>query len=105
MTVSADGFLIDCRSCKKPFVSKGLRCCSPECERQYRERETIAATMAEVQAESTGYVHRKCEQCGGNIPRYTGTGLKRRETAKNTRFYSRLCGDRFRSQKAAAAES
>src|SRR5215468_8657554 len=36
--IRGDGFLIDCQGCKRPFVSKGLRCCSADCECKYRER-------------------------------------------------------------------
>jgi hypothetical protein len=36
---SADGFKIACAHCCKDFDSKGLRCCSVECERAYRQRE------------------------------------------------------------------
>jgi hypothetical protein len=91
-----DGFLIDCRSCRRPFVSKGLRCCSEACERQMKEQATIAAVMAEVGAEPTGYVHRKCQQCGQNIPRYVGVGKARKETKKTARFCSKRCADKAR---------
>jgi hypothetical protein len=92
-----DGGLIDCRSCKKPFVSKGLHCCSPECERQSRERQDIAATMAEVGMESTGYVYRKCQHCsGGNIPRYTGAGKAQKLTKSSAKFCSPKCSEKAR---------
>jgi hypothetical protein len=60
------GFLIDCAGCGRRFDSKGLRCCSPECERRYRERQDNAAVMAEVGMEAAA--KRKCEECGGPIP-------------------------------------
>ena len=37
------GFLVNCAGCRKQFDSKGLRCCSIECERRYREREQLDA--------------------------------------------------------------
>jgi hypothetical protein len=94
LPLHGNGFLIDCAGCRKAFVSKGLRCCSAGCERELRERQEIAATMAEVGMESTGYVKRKCQQCGGDIPRYTGIGQKRRETRKDARFCSPKCSKR-----------
>src|SRR5690242_14659672 len=42
------GFLIACAHCAKSFDSKGLRCCSPECERHYRDREDSRAALATV---------------------------------------------------------
>jgi hypothetical protein len=38
MRSTSGGFTIRCASCRREFESKGLRCCSPECERGYRER-------------------------------------------------------------------
>jgi hypothetical protein len=91
-----DGFVVDCRQCRRPFVSKGLRCCSDACERRLKERADIAETMASVEMETTGYTYRKCAQCNGAIPRYTGTGRKRRETRQDARFCSRRCSDKAR---------
>ena len=45
MQKTADGFKISCAHCRKDFESKGLRCCSGECERSYREREANLAVM------------------------------------------------------------
>jgi hypothetical protein len=91
-----DGFLIDCAGCRRPFVSKGLRCCSDACERRLKEQADIAETMASVEMESTGYVYRKCAQCSAAIPRYQGSGRKRRETRHDARFCSRRCSDKAR---------
>ena len=71
------GVEIQCRGCHKLFISKGLRCCSTECEHKYRERQDIAATMAEAGMEPLS-AKRKCSECGRDIPRYVGTGRKRR---------------------------
>jgi hypothetical protein len=76
------------------FVSKGLRCCSTECGRKFREREEIAATIAEVGAEPIGFAKRKCECCGGDIPRYTGVGKARKETRKDARYCSKKCAQK-----------
>lgn len=76
MPISGGGFLIACRGCGKDFSSKGLRCCTPDCERKFRERQETAAIMAEAGMERS--VKRKCVVCGSDIPRYAGAGKKRR---------------------------
>jgi hypothetical protein len=98
MTVSSDGFLIACKGCRKPFVSRGLRCCSTECERKHRERDEIAATMAEVGAEPIRE-SRKCEQCDANIPRWLPGG--RGAVPKTRRFCSESCQKKARRLSAA----
>jgi hypothetical protein len=45
MKPRGDGFLIPCAQCKREFISKGLHCCSIECERKLRERKEIAAAI------------------------------------------------------------
>jgi hypothetical protein len=87
---------MDCRHCRRPFVSKGLRCCSDACERRLKEQAEIAETMASVEMEWTGYVYRKCEHCSGNISRYVGVGKARKETRKDARFCSKRCADKTR---------
>jgi hypothetical protein len=72
------------------FISKGLRCRSTECERKLRERKDIVATMAEAGIEQPT-ARAKCEKCGSNIARWTGTGTRKRATPKGTRFCSRKC--------------
>jgi hypothetical protein len=91
MHLRGDRFLIPCAHCKREFVSKGLRCCSTECERKFRERKDIAETVAGHAVEGSGHVKRKCEKCGDNIPRWTGAGTRKRATPKGTRFCSRKC--------------
>jgi hypothetical protein len=61
-----------------------------------KERAEIAAVMAEVGNVTTGCLPRKCVQCNGAIPRYTGTGRKRRETRHDARFCSKRCSDQAR---------
>jgi hypothetical protein len=101
---SGDGFLVGCRHCKRQFVSKGLRCCSVECECQLDERRKIEATMAEVEMESTGYVPRQCEHCGATLPRYVGTGKNRKQSFK--RFCSPKCKQAaWKAAKIAAAST
>jgi hypothetical protein len=93
--VRGEGFVINCGSCNRPFVSKGSQFCDDTCNRQAREQASIAAVMAEVGAEPTGYVHRKCQHCGGNIPRYVGAGKSRKARA-DARFCSKRCADKAR---------
>jgi hypothetical protein len=93
LTPRGDGFAIECAGCRKTFIGRGLRCCSTECEGAYREREEIAATMAEVGMELPD-AKRKCEQCSRDIPRYRGVGKARREVRKDARFCSPRCAQR-----------
>jgi hypothetical protein len=48
MRSSGDGFAIKCACCSREFASRGLRCCSADCERRYTEQARNLATMAEV---------------------------------------------------------
>jgi hypothetical protein len=90
---SSDGFRIECKGCRKLFVSRGLRCCSPDCERSYREQLDIKSTMAEVGMEPMRE-KRKCEHCGGDIPLWR----KGKTVPSNTRFCSRSCRDKASSK-------
>jgi predicted nucleic acid-binding Zn ribbon protein len=90
MQSRGDGLLIPCAHCKREFVSKGVRCCSTECERKLRERKEIAATIAEAGIERPT-ARTRCEKCGNNIPRWTGAGTRKRATPNGTRFCSRKC--------------
>ena len=85
MKATTTGFRIRCGCCEKEFDSKGLRCCSVECERGYRERQENLAAMAEVGIQPTA--KRRCEQCGGTIPKWRGG----RQVSRVTRFCSRRC--------------
>jgi DNA-directed RNA polymerase subunit M/transcription elongation factor TFIIS len=90
MQPRGDGFLIPCAQCRREFISKGLRCCSTECERKLRERKEIAATIAEAGIEQPT-ARAKCEKCGNNIPRWTGARTRKRATPRGTRFCGRKC--------------
>jgi hypothetical protein len=81
---------LKCAGCSKPFHSKGLRCCSTECESQYRERQKNIADMAEVGMERP--TKRKCDECGGSIPNW----INGRRVQKNKRFCSSRCTQRAR---------
>jgi hypothetical protein len=91
LPVGKHGFLIDCAGCGKSFDSCGLRCCSPECERTYRDRGAIERLKAEagVEFESKLGPKRKCERegCGNDIPRWR----KGRSVRKTARFCSPEC--------------
>jgi hypothetical protein len=81
------GFYVKCAGCQKDFESKGLRCCSSDCERSARERETNAEVLAEVGMEVAA--KRICERegCGGTIPKWR----KGRLVASNVRFCCSRC--------------
>jgi hypothetical protein len=88
----AEGWLIECLGCGKQFDSTGLRCCSTDCERRYRERGENEALMANVGMDAP--VKRKCERegCGRNIP----TWRNGRRVSAMTRFCSPKCGKEAR---------
>ncbi len=86
------GYRIRCASCHRKFESKGLRCCSSECERGYREHQENLAAMAEVGVEPTR--KRQCASCGARIP----TWRKGRKVSSSTRFCSPKCQQRARRQ-------
>jgi hypothetical protein len=92
------GFIIDCAGCGKRFDSKGLRCCSPACERSLGERGEIERLKAEagVDYESRLGPKRKCEGCGGDIPRWRNG----RKVSGKTRFCSPSCGEKARAKAA-----
>src|SRR5262249_7734767 len=77
-----------CLGCRKEFYSKGLRCCTPDCERHYRERRDNLAVMAEVGMEPTPKP--RCQTCGARIPKWRNG----RKVASATRFCSRKCARR-----------
>jgi hypothetical protein len=89
MRMGRHGFFIDCLHCRKEFESKGLRCCSTECERAYTGRAKTVATLAEI-----GEVlaeKRACAICGGPMSRYVGTGKHRRLANKTKTTCSNRC--------------
>jgi hypothetical protein len=75
------GFAMTCPGCDKEFTSLGLRCCSPECERAYRDRQEAIKKAAQVGHEVK--LKRTCEVCGKRIPRYTETGRATRTTVRH----------------------
>jgi hypothetical protein len=70
LPIGRHGFLIACAGCHKTFDSKGLRCCSTECERDYCRRLEAEAVMAKVGMDAP--VKRKCgyHECNGLIPNW-----------------------------------
>jgi hypothetical protein len=92
MRPTASGFLIQCANCNKEFDSKGLRCCSIECERGLGEKRKNLEIMAEVGIDPAE--KRRCLQCGGIIPKWT----KGKKTPSTKRFCSDKCSARHRRQ-------
>ena len=85
---TANGFKIVCAHCRKDFESKGLRCCSLECERAYREREENMVLLTGANIESKA--KRRCEGCLAIIP----TWRNGRRVSKSVRFCSDKCRKR-----------
>lgn len=95
MPASQGGCLTKCTSCRKHFASKGLRCCSPECERQCRENEANLATMAEVGMEIPK-PGRACQCCGKTLPRWRPAG--KGAVRKTQKYCSQKCQRQSASQ-------
>ena len=76
---------IACAGCQREFESKGLRCCSTECERADRERQEKVALMAEVGMEVAA--KRLCQHpgCGAAIPKWRNG----RRVSERARFCNR----------------
>jgi hypothetical protein len=93
MRMGARGFHINCAQCQKEFESLGLRCCSTECERSYRERQENLAVMAEVGIGPAP--KRQCANpdCGQTIPKWRNG----RKVSAKTRFCSPKCSRRCRT--------
>jgi hypothetical protein len=83
----AHGFVIECLGGRKEFDSKGLRCCSSECERAYRSSKDAVATMAEVGMEAAA--KRRCEApgCQHHIPNWRNG----RRVSSAVKFCSPAC--------------
>jgi hypothetical protein len=79
------GWWITCPGCRREFESKGLRCCSPECERAARERQENVALMAEIGMEVVA--KRLCQHpgCGAAIPKWRNG----RRVSERARFCNR----------------
>jgi hypothetical protein len=90
MTMTEKGYRIRCAHCRKDFESLGQRCCSPECERCYRDSAANRATMAEVGIEPAA--KRRCAnpECGAVIPRWRNG----RQVSSATRYCSGRCSRR-----------
>jgi hypothetical protein len=87
LTEAGRGFYLDCAGCGKEFESGSLCCCSTACERAYVARQKNLADMLDAPA-----AKRRCEQCGGDIPRWRNG----RKVSKSARF----CGPRCQQKTA-----
>jgi hypothetical protein len=61
---------IRCKGCHKEFWSKGLRCCSRDCEKAYLEREENRATLAEARMEAAPKKICAAPDCDVVIPKW-----------------------------------
>jgi hypothetical protein len=92
-----DGVMLSCLGCGKKFRSRGVRCCSRECEAKYVRECSKKNELTELRAE-TGVSgtsrKRPCgnPECSNTIPPWTATGRK-----TSTRFCSKKCERKARS--------
>jgi hypothetical protein len=61
---------ISCAHCTKEFESKGLRCCSVECERGLKERADNLAVMAEAGIDAAPKKRCAAPDCDAVIPKW-----------------------------------
>jgi hypothetical protein len=73
------GFLVDCCGCGEQFDSRGLRCCSTDCERKFRRKQELDAELADDPFRA---VKRACLECGGPIANWRNG----RRVSKATKF-------------------
>jgi hypothetical protein len=78
------GFNINCKFCQTRFDSRGLRCCSTECERKFRQKQELDVELTDDPFRA---VKRKCENCGGDIPNWRNG----RRVSAATKFCSVRC--------------
>ena len=90
MQMGKHGFLINCAQCGREFDSKGLRCCSRDCEQSYRERQDNLAVMAEVGMEPPAKRHCANPVCGQAIPKW--------RNGRRVRSDQRFCSPKCRSR-------
>jgi hypothetical protein len=90
LPLGQSGFQISCIGCGKTFDSKGLRCCSADCEQHYREREDRRAVMADAGMEPAS--KRLCAECGQVIP----TWRAGRRIRQGAQFCSKTCAQKAR---------
>jgi hypothetical protein len=93
------GFRLNCRGCGKPFEGLGWAYCSNDCKRTCRDHKANDADMAEAEMERP--TKRKCQECGGNIPRWR----KGRLVSKVTKFCSDKCAARARRKAKTSRDS
>lgn len=84
LPIGQHGFLIECAGCKKSFDSRGLRCCSVDCERDYRRKQELEAELAD---DPFRVVKRTCAECGRDLPNWRNG----RRVSTATKFCSDKC--------------
>jgi hypothetical protein len=94
-----EGYYIACRHCNKEFESKGLRCCSKECESAYLESQERRAVLKKAGIEREA--KRMCEGpgCERRIPKWKNGCL----VSSKVRFCAALC--RKRANRSSELES
>jgi hypothetical protein len=85
LPIGPKGFYVNCLGCGNRFDSIGLRCCSSNCERTYRDRQENTALMAEVGM--LVEAKRKCARpgCSNPVPKWRNG----RRVSKRARFCDR----------------
>jgi hypothetical protein len=85
-----DGYTIQCPQCRKDFESKGLRCCSKDCEKAHGEQEDNVAVLAKAGIEIKA--KKLCAECAGRMPVW--------RNGRRVPSSARFCSDRCRNKAA-----
>jgi hypothetical protein len=89
---SGSAFRVECGHCRRPFASRGLRCCSPDCERALCQRQ---ARDRELAGNAFRSPRPPCETCGAPLPKWR----KGRRLSSVTRFCSARCRKRAQNSR------
>src|SRR5262249_22027828 len=86
LPMGTNGFMIDCAGCGKKFESRGLRCCSADCECDRRRQQDL-----EIELEgSPRAIKPRCRECGASMKLWR----KGRRVSTARKFCSSACQQR-----------
>jgi len=93
LPLGTSGFRVACKNCDKVFDSRGLRCCSADCEREYRRKLELET---ELQRQTFRAVKPRCLECDRPMKLWRdGRRVSRRRL---------FCSDRCRKRRARNAQ-
>jgi hypothetical protein len=100
MAIRGNGFAVTCAQCGREFGSQGLRCCSLECERKFRQRQELDAELADDPFRTE---KRRCQRPG--CPHHIPLWKRGRRVSSATRYCSKYCCDEASKARRLAPDS